>query len=126
MEKKRHIHTKEQIPKFFGNIVANQIKPILAKNTSPFQIGGMPGHRVQEHLFSLKSILAMTEKREESIALQILDYSKYFDSESLRDCLDELYKSEIRGRLYKLVFELNKDTRIKVTRPEVSEVDPQK
>ena len=68
----------------------------------------------------------MTEKREESIALQILDYSKYFDSESLRDCLDELYKSEIRGRLYKLVFELNKDTRIKVTRPEVSEVDPQK
>ena len=50
LEKKRHIHTKEQIPKFFGNIVANQIKPILAKNTSPFQIGGMPGHK---NIFSL-------------------------------------------------------------------------
>ena len=77
----------------------------------------MPGHRVQEHLFSLKSILTITEKRDEAVAVQILDYSKYFDSESLRDCLDELYKSKIRGRLYKLVFELNKDTRIKVKTP---------
>ena len=42
LEKKRHIHTKEQIPKFFGNIVANHIKPILTKNTTLSKLEACP------------------------------------------------------------------------------------
>lgn len=115
LNKKRHIHLKEDpIVKFFGHMVASSIKPIISDNISPFQIGAMPGHRVQEHLFSIKSVIAMKESNKESVALLISDLAKYFDSESLTDVLDELYKLNVRGRLYKLVYELNKNTRIKV------------
>ena len=30
------------------------------------------------------------------------------------DCLNEVYKSNVRGKLYKLTYELNKNTRIKI------------
>ena len=37
-----------------------------------------------------------------------------FDKEALSDCMNELYKSDVKGKLYKLVYELNKDRRVKV------------
>ena len=58
--------------------------------------------------------MAMMEKDNKAIALQLLDLSKLFDRECLIDCLDELYKSQVRGKVYKLIHELNKDTRIRV------------
>ena len=35
----------------------------------------------------------------------------------LRDCCGELYKLNVRGKLYRLVFNLNKDTKIRVKTP---------
>ena len=86
----------------------------MVENLTPFQIGGIPGHTAEEHLFVIKSILALAEKNNESIALQQFDFSKMFDRESLIDCLNEVYKSNVRGKLYKLTYELNKNTRIKI------------
>ena len=68
----------------------------MFKELSPFQIGAVPGHRAQEHLFSIKSFIAMVEKNKEAVALQQYDLSKFFDKESLLDCLNELYKSDQR------------------------------
>ena len=70
----------------------------------------MPGHRPQRHLLTVKSFIAMREKNEEATVILILDLAKYFDSESLVDCLEELHKLNVKGKLYKLIYELNKDT----------------
>ena len=117
MDNKRHIHTKIDIAKVFGHIVANVIKPTIGENVTPFQIGGIPGHCAQEHLFTVKSVIAMVEKNEEAVAVQFYDLVKYFDKENLLDILDELHKNNIRGRMYKLIYELNKDTRVTVRTP---------
>ena len=45
------------------------------------------------------------------------DVFKFFDSESLSDCMNELYKNEVRGKLYRLLFEMNKNTKISVQTP---------
>ena len=42
LENRRNIHTKRDVVKFFGHIVANAAKPLIVKNVSPFQIGAMP------------------------------------------------------------------------------------
>ena len=114
LNNKRHIHTKGEIVKVFGHIVANAAKPIMVENMPSFQIGGIPGHRAEEHLFVIKSFLALVKKNKTAVAFQQYDFSKMFDSESLIDVLDEVYKSKVKGKLYKLIYELNKDTRIKV------------
>ena len=81
---------------------------------SKYQIGTKPNHRAQEHLFLLKSVIALYDYLGKALILQLWDISKYFDRESLTDGLNELYKNKIRGKLYKLLYELNKDTRIRV------------
>ena len=117
LNNKRNIHTKPQICKVFGNIVTAAIKPTITNNISKYQIGAIPGHRKEEHLFTLKSFAALAEHNDVPIAIKLLDLSKYYDKESLIDAMDELYKVDIKGKLYKLIFEMNKDTRIKVRTP---------
>ena len=86
----------------------------MVENLTSFHIGGIPGHRVEEHVFVIKSMLALAEKNNELIALQQYDYSKMFDRESLTDCLSEVYKSNVQEKLYKLTYKLNKNTRSKI------------
>ena len=114
---KRNIHTKAEIPKMFGNIVTTAMKPIVVENLTKFQIGAIPGHRSEEHLFTLKSIAAQAEKNGVALAVELLDLSKYFDKECLIDTMNELYKVKVKGKLYRLVYELNKETKFKVRTP---------
>ena len=53
LNKKRHIHTKDPVVKYFDHIVTGTIKPTIKENISPFQIGVVPGHCPQEHLYYL-------------------------------------------------------------------------
>ena len=114
LENKRNIHTKEEWPKFFSHVLMNQIKPKIVKKISPFQIGAIPGHRPQEHLFTLKSMITLVERNDDAIAMKLLDLVKFFDSEHLVDAMNELYKSDVKGKLYRLEYEMNKKTRIRV------------
>ena len=110
----RNIHTKDQIPKMFGNIVTNLAKPQIISSMTKFQIGTKPGHRAQEHLFVLKSIIALFNYYDQAVILQLYDISKLFDREHLRDAMDVLYSRGTRGKLYRLLYELNKNTIVKV------------
>ena len=77
-------------------------KEKLSNNCSKFQIGGIPKHRSQEHLFTVKSILALYSQLNLPVILQLFDISKYFDKEILKDAMDTLFTSGIRGKLYRL------------------------
>ena len=110
----RNIHTKEDQPKLFEGIVVDRSKPKMVKHCSKFQIGGIPGHRPQEHLFVIKSVIGLYLYLNIPLLLQLWDVSKYFDKEVLRDAMDTLHDAGIRGKLYRLWFMLNNDTQIRV------------
>ena len=114
LEKIRNIHTKKDVAKLFSHIVVNKIKPVIEENISPFQIGAIPGHRPEEHLFVFKSVLALVEENDEAISSQLVDLAKFFDSEWLVDIMSEMYRGKIRGKPYRLIYELNKRTNITV------------
>jgi hypothetical protein len=46
--------------------------------------------------------------------VQLYDISKLFDRENLKDGLNALYNCGISGKLYRLVYELNRSTQLKV------------
>ena len=54
----RYIHSKEWLPRLSEGMVVESMKEVILKKSSTYQIGGQPGHRAQEHIFSMKSILA--------------------------------------------------------------------
>ena len=113
----RHLHMKDEFPKFFGHLVVSAAKEKMIGNMSKFQIGTKPGHRAQEHIFVLKSVISLYMKYDKPIILTMWDVSKFFDRESLTDCMNEIYKNEIKGKLYRLLYEMNKNTRISVHTP---------
>ena len=113
----RFIHSKDEIPKCFESLVIEKAKPKIVKKCSKFQIGGLPGHQSAEHLFTLKSIIALYLSQGKPLIVNCFDLKKYFDSEVLIDAMDKLYKSGIRGKLYKLIYELNKNNIIKIRTP---------
>ena len=98
----------------FGNIVTNLAKPQIISSMTKFQIGTKPGHRAQEHMFVLESIIALFDYYDQAVILQLYDISKFFDREHLRDAMDVLYSRGTRGKLYRLLYELNKNTIVKV------------
>ena len=90
------------------------MKPMIVGNMTEYQIGAIPGHRPEKHLYTLKSFVNLAEKNNVAVAITLLDLVKYFDKENLLDVLNELYKAKVKGKVYKLVHEMNKDTKITV------------
>ena len=115
LENYRFIHIKEDIPKFFGFMVTQLIKPKIIKNISKFQIGAIPGHRSQEHLFCMRSIISLyNERMKKPVIVSLLDVSKFFDREHLKESLDSIHDLDIKGKLYRLLYMMNKETIIEV------------
>ena len=79
-----------------------------------FQIGGMPGRRSSEHLFVLKSIIALYVLLGLVIIVQFYDIRRFFDKESLRDGLNTVYEAGVDKKLYRLWYKLNKNTKIRI------------
>ena len=48
------------------------------------------------------------------LILQLYDISKFFDRENLQDGMNTLYNCGITGKLYRLMYEMNKKTVLRV------------
>ena len=101
----------------FGEIITHELKLQAMENVSKFQIGAISGHRAQEHLFTIKSVISLYISQGKGLILSLYDISKYFDRENLKDCMGELYKANVKGKLYRLIYTLNKDTEVSVKTP---------
>ena len=117
LDSMRHIHEKNDLFKVLGQLVMYFAKPIIFQNMSKFQIASKPGHRPSEHLFVIKSVLSYYESKGKCVIFSSFDLQKYYDSEQLKDCMMELYNSQITGKLYRLIFNMNKTVCIKVKTP---------
>ena len=113
----RHIHSRDILAKVFSQIVLYHAKDNLLKNMSKYQIACKPGHRPSEHLFVLKSVFAQYKKNKKGLILSGYDISTFFDSEDIYDVLGEVYTNDVKGKVYRLLFELNKNARIEVNTP---------
>ena len=48
------------------------------------------------------------------LILQLYDISKFFDRENLQDGMNTLYNCGVTGKVYRLIFEMNRKTVLKV------------
>ena len=72
----RFIHCKEWLPRVAECLVVEDgLKEHLVKGSSIYQIGGQPGHRSEELLFVVKSVVARQRSLGKLIILQGYDVS---------------------------------------------------
>ena len=113
----RHIFLRDQTSKLFSQIVLGAAKENLFSNMSKYQIATKPGHRSSEHLFVMFSLMSLYEAEGKAYIINMFDLSKYFDRENIYDCCNELYRSQVKGKVYRLLYTLNKNSRIRVRTP---------
>ena len=53
-----YIHLKDWLPRTCDSMMVHMMKEVILSSSSVFQIGGQEGHRTQEHLFTVRSIVA--------------------------------------------------------------------
>ena len=110
----RFIHGKEYRPRVLEAIVVEKMKSKIIEATPNIQIGGMPGHSSSEHLFLLKTWMRLKEYKKENGIFSVFDLSKFFDKESLLDCVNQLNDIGVDNKSYRLWYKLNENTRISV------------
>ena len=113
----RYVHIKEWMLCLFDGLVFNKIRPKLIENMTKFQIGTKPGHRPQEHIFVLNSVLDLNKKKNSSLIIQTFDISQYFDKHVLKDAGQCLADAKVDGKCYRLFHKLNSNTVVQVKTP---------
>ena len=86
----RNLHTKNFVPKIFEGMLVDKSKERIISHCSKYQIGAMPLHRSQEHLFTMKSIVLLYSDLEIPLYWQCFDITKHFDKEILKNTMNSL------------------------------------
>ena len=105
---------KEWFPRMCEALVVEDIKEPILSSSSKFQIGGQPGMRPQFHLFVIKSLMALREKKDQGAIFSVVDIVKFFDKESLSDATFTLYNNHVDPKAVRLWWKLNSRTNITV------------
>ena len=54
------------------------MKEDILKAGTRYQIGGVPRHRIEEHLIVLKSLIMLKIKKKTEVVVQLVDFPKFF------------------------------------------------
>ena len=115
LENNRFIHSKSWFPRTAeACLVEEGMKQALLDGSSMYQIGGQPGHRAEELIFVLKSIIAKYVGAGKQIIIQSSDLSKFFDKEMIEDAILTSLKRGANTKSCRLWYKLNENTKIRV------------
>ena len=81
---------KEYLPRTCDAMVMEMMKDKIINSSSKFQVGGQPGHSVEEHLYTIKSLLAKLEHSGDGMIFTLVDIIAFFDRENILDVMDTL------------------------------------
>ena len=67
-----------------------------------YQIGGQAGHRSEELVFAMKSIIARNRSQGKMVLVQTYDISKFFDKERVEDAVETCLERKVDPKAVRL------------------------
>lgn len=110
----RFLHMKDVLARSVDALIVNKMKEPLTSGLSMYQVGGLPGHSILEHLLTLKTVLARLEETGEGIVFLVIDIISFFDKEDIFDCLETLETLKVNKKAVRMWYQMNKNTKISV------------
>jgi hypothetical protein len=111
----RFIHSKHWFARTSeALIVEDGVRGPLVEGSSIYQIGGQAGHRSEELVFVVKSVIAKYKMCRKLLVLKLYDISKFFDKEMVEDGIITCLKRGCNQKAVRLWFKLNEKTQIQV------------
>ena len=90
------------------------MKDKIIESSSIFQIGGQPHHGPEEHIYTIKTLLAYLEHIGEGMVFTLVDIEAFFDRENILDVMDVLHDIGVNKKAARLFFKLNEGTEVAV------------
>ena len=111
----RYIHRKETyLPTTCEAMVVGRMKPAILAASSPYQVGGQPGHSTEENIFVIMSLIALITLTGQGFIMSLVDLVAFFDREQILDVMDTLDAAKVSRKAAKCWFKLNEKTLIKI------------
>ena len=82
-----------------------------------FQTGGIKGKGAADNLFILRGTIDHSKYLEKELCITFYDIEKCFDSLWFEDCINCLWRCEVKDDIVYLVFQLNKKAVITMRTP---------
>ena len=117
LKNNRFIHLKQVLARAVDAINVTKMKDTLVENASIFQVGGLPGHSIKEHLITLKTVMARMESTNKGIIFLIVDIISFFDKEDIFDCLETMEEINVNKKAARIWYLMNRSTKITVKTP---------
>ena len=114
LKNNRFIHLKHHLARLCESLAFNKSKSQIFQKSSKYQIGGQSGHSPEEHVFSLKSLMALKEFEGKGVILNLVDIVSFFDREDIVDVIEALESMEVNKKVLRIWYKLNEDTKISV------------
>ena len=114
LKNSRFVHMKTFLPRACEAVLVGRMKQRILDSSSIYQVGGQPGHSVDESIFVIKSLMANVQKSGKSFLFSLVDIVGFFDNEQILDVMDVLDKVGVSRKAAKCWFKLNQNTQIKV------------
>ena len=105
---------KDYLHRSCDAMVIEMMKDEIVKSSSKFQIGGLPGHGPEEHLYTIKSLMALKEHSGDGMVFTLVDIVAFFDRENIVDVMDTLNEIGVNKKNARLFFKLNEGTEVAV------------
>ena len=100
---------KEWLPRLTEALTVNLMKEDILASGNKYQIGGIPGHRVEENLIVVKSIIQRYIDLKRGVIIQLVDIEKFLDTEILRTVMTSL-----KGIVTLNIFLLNYGQKLRI------------
>ena len=115
LKNSRFIHMKDGfLPRTCEALVVGKMKETILNSSSKYQVGGQPGHSPEEHIFTIKSVWAMLEMKQQGIILTLVDIVAFFDREDIFDVMQTLHKIGVNKKAARVWYKMNAGTEIAV------------
>ena len=102
------------ILKLLEKLISARTTPKVDKNMSETQAGGRAGRNITDHLFIIRAIIKRCKYLNKLVLIEFLDLVKAFDKMVLKNIMNDLWKCDVRGKLWRLIYIMNKQAIVSI------------
>ena len=114
----RGIFIGNAVLKILESLIHNRAAPVTEKSGfTESQIGGRKSRGIYDHIFTLRSIMDEYKYLKSPIILEFIDLVKAFDKMILKNVLNDLWKAEVKGKIWRNIYMINQTAFIKIKTP---------
>ena len=111
LENQRGLFLSSNIIKFYEKMIYNRTYPKTEnEGFSKYQSGGRKQHSPTDQVFIIRTLQEYYIYRGKQYFIEFCDLQKAFDKMILKNVMDNLWNAEARGRIWRNIYEINKNT----------------